>query len=178
MIYAVEGYLAQPEFDYLQAQGAQAALCIVEIGSYRGRSTIALALQAHVPVYAIEPHDPFTADDGTAFDGGADRAAFLRNILDAGVAERVHLVNLPSVQAARAWTRPIDLLWVDGDHRPEAVEADVRAWLPFVVPGGSLLLHDIHAPGVEYVCAALDQHDEWEVIPSTVPIAHYRRRNA
>ena len=49
---------------------------IVEIGSYRGRSTIALAMGSFrgqaVPVYAIEPHENFTGVFGRRF-GPADK---------------------------------------------------------------------------------------------------------
>jgi len=37
---------------------------------------------------------------------------------------------------------PVRLLFVDGNHERASVEADVDAWLPFLVPGGFLLLHD------------------------------------
>ena len=39
--------------------------------------------------------------------------------------------------------RPIDLLFVDGDHRYEGVRADFAAYAPLVRPGGLVALHDI-----------------------------------
>ena len=36
----------------------------------------------------------------------------------------------------------VDFVYLDGDHRPEAVRADVEAWLPKVRPGGALCGHD------------------------------------
>ena len=61
---------------------------ILEVGSYRGRSTVALALGtragASLPVFAIEPHEPFQGALGGVF-GPEDREHFFRNLLRAGV---------------------------------------------------------------------------------------------
>jgi hypothetical protein len=103
--------------------------CIVEIGSWRGMSTIALAKGARVPVYAIEPHEEFVGVLGGHF-GPADRLAFFENLLTAGVVERVRLVNLSSEVVAPGWNLPVGLLWVDGDHRYEAVKRDFECWEP------------------------------------------------
>src|SRR5262249_3991502 len=103
--------------------------CIVEIGSYRGRSTAALALGTRaaygVPVYAIEPHEEFRGILGGAF-GADERACFMRNMLALDLTDIVHLVNLSSeFVTAGAWPHPVGLLWVDGDHRYAAVKRDI-----------------------------------------------------
>lgn len=119
--------------------------CIVEIGSYRGRSTIALAwgskLGHNVPVYAIEPHLPFRGALGGVF-GPQDRVQFFKNVLFAGVPEVVNLVNLKSEDAAKGWNQRISLLWIDGDHTYKAVKRDFTSWEPFVVNGGLIAFHD------------------------------------
>lgn len=174
----LEGYLDDAEFDLLVMRGDMAQHAIVEIGSYRGKSTVALATLARVPVYAIDPHEPFIAEDGTYFDGNDDRAAWLRNLLETHAIYRVRLVNLPAVQVARGWDRPIDLLWIDGNHREDAVCADVRAWMNMVVPGGYILLHDIHLSGVQAAMQIIEANQRFERVNSAVPIAQYRRRDA
>jgi hypothetical protein len=117
--------------------------CIVEIGSYRGMSTIALAKGARVPVYAIEPHEEFTGVLGGRF-GPADRRAFFKNLLQAGVVEQVRLVNLSSEVVAPGWRTPIGLLWIDGDHRYEAVRRDFYSWEPHLQ--GNVAFHDSIQP--------------------------------
>jgi hypothetical protein len=123
--------------------------CIVEVGSYRGRSTVALArgsLDGHeVPVYAIEPHELFTGVLGGQF-GPQDRAAFFRAMLDSGCAEVVRLINLSSEQVAPTWRMPVSLLWIDGDHRYEGVRRDFDCWLPHVTPTGTIVFDDSRDP--------------------------------
>lgn len=97
--------------------------CIVEIGSFRGRSTIALAKgilagNGRVPLFAFDPHENFTGVLGGKF-GPQDRKAFFENIIKADVAEVVHLVNLTSESVSPNWRQKIGLLWIDGDHTYE-----------------------------------------------------------
>jgi Methyltransferase domain len=117
--------------------------CVVEIGSWRGMSTIALARGARVPVYAIEPHEHFVGLLGGVF-GPDDRPAFFENLLEAGVVEQVRLVNLSSEVVTPGWQLPVGLLWVDGDHRYEAVRRDFASWEPHL--RGKVAFHDAIQP--------------------------------
>lgn len=136
-----------PDARFLSQQAAMCVDDIVEIGSYRGRSTIALAhgLQESGNtknlVYAIESHQPFVGIHGGEF-GPADRDAFYKNVTASGLVQRIALVNLPSENAARAWDAKIGLLFIDGDHRYEAVALDARLWIPALVHGGLVIFDD------------------------------------
>jgi predicted O-methyltransferase YrrM len=145
-VLAVDGLLSDAECTLLHDLAAGAAGgCIVEIGTYHGRSTVALALGslagARVPVYAI---DPFVAQRGVLGQEYRpdDKTRLLENLLLADVVEHVWLLQTTSEQAARGWTEPIALLWVDGDHSDEGVRTDLRCWTPFVVAGGLVALDD------------------------------------
>jgi predicted O-methyltransferase YrrM len=124
--------------------------CIVEVGSYRGRSSVALglgSLSGHkVDVFAIEPHEPFTSLGGGRHFGPEDRAAFFRAMTRTGAYQVVHLVNLPSTQAAAGWSRPIGMVFIDGDHSYDAVKSDLDSWEPHVVSGGIVVLDDVTEP--------------------------------
>ena len=141
---------AEAERLYELARGARDGV-IVEIGSFRGKSTVACALGAraggHARVYAIDPFLPFVGPCGGHF-GPADRVRLLQNLLLAGVAEDVWLLHAPSSQVAAGWREPIALLWIDGDHSYEAVRRDVEAWTPFVVAGGTVAFHDARDPSL------------------------------
>ena len=47
--------------------------------------------------------------------------------------------------------RPVDLLFIDGDHSPEGVEADFRMYSPLVRAGGLVAFHDIVPGPAEHV---------------------------
>ncbi|HTW21805.1 MAG TPA: class I SAM-dependent methyltransferase [Mycobacteriales bacterium] len=121
---------------------------IVEIGSFRGRSTIVLARGAHetVSVVAIDPHGGGDRGPGEiapdAERGDADHMRFTANLVAAGVAERVRHVRKASSAAHGDVTGLIDLLYIDGAHRYSPARDDIAQWGSRVAPRGSLLIHD------------------------------------
>ncbi|HKV42782.1 MAG TPA: class I SAM-dependent methyltransferase [Blastocatellia bacterium] len=125
--------------------------CIVEVGAYRGRSTVALgrgSLDGHrVPVFTIEPHQIFSGVLGGSF-GPADAGAFYRAILDTGCYHVVRLVSLSSEQIVQCWRLPVELLWIDGDHRYEGVRRDFESWLPHLNPGATVVFDDAADPSI------------------------------
>jgi predicted O-methyltransferase YrrM len=158
---AIEGQISKAEAAALArlAAAVEPAAEIVEIGSYRGRSTVALALGsrsgAGARVYAVDPHVEFTGARGGRF-GPTDRQELYGNLAAAGVGDLVAVVALGSVAAARAWdSKSVGLLFVDGDHAAEAVQADVDAWLPHLRPDAVVAFHDVDFAGVADPLAAL-----------------------
>jgi predicted O-methyltransferase YrrM len=147
---AVDGWMS---VDQGRRLFAAAARCrpggrIVEIGSFRGRSTIVLAAGApeSVEVVAIDPH---AGNDrgpeeitGFADAAAADRDAFRANLERAGFADRVRHVAAYSVDAHGDVEDPIDVLYIDGAHRYRAARVDVDEWGDRVMDGGTMLIHD------------------------------------
>lgn len=123
--------------------------CIVEVGSYRGRSTVALgrgSIEGHkVPVFAVDPHENFNDGIGINF-GPPDRAAFFKTMLDSDCYHVVRLINLSSEIVAPNWQQTIGLLWIDGDHSYEAVKRDFHCWLPHLAPNAIIAFHDSTNP--------------------------------
>jgi predicted O-methyltransferase YrrM len=146
----VEGWLSEDQARRLAERAAALAppARVVEIGSFRGRSTIVLARAAPegVEVVAIDPHAG--SDRGPrqlAPDparGEADLRAFERNLEQLGVRERVRHVRAPSDEALGAVEGEVDLLFVDGAHRYRPARDDLARWGARVRPGGAMLVHD------------------------------------
>jgi MMP 1-O-methyltransferase len=143
-VYKVPGMLTAQEVDCLfqLAQVNDGHGVIVEIGSWKGKSTIALARGAAAThrekIYAIDP-PAVQPEEGYLED---TRAEFMANIKRAGVHDQVVPMIMTSENAARGWSQPIRLLWIDGDHRYEPARLDFNLWEPFVVDGGIIAMHD------------------------------------
>lgn len=121
---------------------------IVEIGSFRGRSTTVLALAATdgVEIVAIDPHagnDRGPQEiEGYADEAAQDHEVFHANLERAGVDDRVRHVRHFSRAALGEVEGDVDLLYIDGAHRYAPASEDIRVWGGRVAPGGTLLIHD------------------------------------
>jgi predicted O-methyltransferase YrrM len=158
---------------------------IVEIGSFRGRSTIVLrrAAATDVEVVAIDPHGggdrgPQQIAPDPAL-GEADHEAFHANLRRAGVDEGVRHVRRPSQDALGEVEGEIALLYVDGAHRYGPARADIEHWGERVAPGGTMLVHDAYnAVGVMLVqLRLLVPSRRWHYLGRSRSLAEYRRED-
>jgi hypothetical protein len=158
---------------------------IVEIGSFRGRSTIVLrdGAASGVEVVAIDPHGG--SDRGPreiaadAARGEADYEAFHANLRAAGVDTDVRHVRRASQDALGEVEGPHELLYVDGAHRYGPARADIERWGVRTVPGGTMLVHDAYnAVGVMLAqLRLLVPSRRWRYLGRTRSLAEYRREN-
>lgn len=140
---------------------------IVEIGSYHGRSTIALAYGAYKSqsiVYAIDPHHAHIAGD--YLFSPSDLHPFMENLLRTNLAKYVRIINLPSMLAVASFDEkwPIDLVWIDGAHDYLDVKDDFNFWGDLVSKSGKIAVHDYTAweAPTRVVDEALTSGD-WEI---------------
>jgi MMP 1-O-methyltransferase len=154
--------------------------CIVEVGSYRGRSTAALAFGslagARRPVYAIEPHEPFVGPLGGQYEP-LDRGHFMQKLVELGLFHLVRLVNLDSQFLGARWPQPVGLLWLDADHRYEAVARDIGHWRAFLREGAAVVLREATSSdsGPARAAAELIAGGDFEPVASVGKIQHLRR---
>jgi predicted O-methyltransferase YrrM len=176
----VEGWLTDAQARRLSERAAAADGAVVEIGSFRGRSTIVLA-SAAPSVVAIDPHAG--SDRGPqeiapdAARGDEDHEAFRANLARAGVEERVRHVRRPSAEAHAYVDGPIALLYVDGAHRYGPARADLANWGRRVSPGGAMLVHDAFS-SVGVTLALLTEcvfSSRWRYAGRTGSLAEYER---
>ena len=99
-------------------------------------------MPAAARVHAVDPHTGSREDPDAA-----TLAAFRANLADAGLADVVEPLVMTSGQAARVLDRPVELLFIDGDHSYEAVRLDADLWLPKLVEGGIVMFHDVGTTG-------------------------------
>lgn len=151
---------------------------ICEIGSYQGKSTIALGLGAQIAgagVWAIDDHSGYQERSGTVF-GMQNHAGLIRNLSAFHLGDTVRVVALASYHAVRGWYFPIDLLFIDGQHDYESVKRDFDQWSSFV--RGKIALHDTAGdwPGVTQLVSEIIQAGVWERVRTVDTISVFERR--
>lgn len=143
----ITGWLSDVEHGCLQNLAARVAHpgCVfVEVGSYLGRSTQALAR-----VVSLVPGGLVYSVDNWVFAGGHPcginhLSGFCDNMKAIGLRDRVAIMYMDSLQAAAIFRdASADLVFIDASHRYPDVKADIAAWLPKVKPGGLFVGHDV-----------------------------------
>jgi predicted O-methyltransferase YrrM len=150
---------------------------VVEIGRYRGGSTLLLAAALERGV--LHSYDVATRQGRS----GAELDNQLVAALDRyDLSDRVRLHVEDSHTAAPAMSQ-IDVLFIDGDHSEAGVRTDFDRWAPLVAPRGHVLFHDAvdapdfvppSHPGPRSVVATVG--GDFEPGPGAGSIAHFVRR--
>lgn len=141
---------------------------IIEIGSWQGRSTIALAQACsdakNGKVHAI---DNFEGNSGTekqyvinSEDLSDLKENFLLNIDRAGLSKFVKLYSMSSSEAADIVSKTVDsirMIYIDGEHTYDAVKQDLDCYAPLLSKGG-IIAFDDYSPRFDGVKRAIDEH--------------------
>ena len=114
--------------------------CYVEIGTGLGGSSVVAqhAVPEGIEVYTIDPDGDNILTD--------EKKADLEEI-------GVRYIHKTSLETVREWDKPIQVLFIDGDHSQAGM--DFAAWEKYLIPGAIVLFHDyaIHSPDVIRDCA-------------------------
>jgi predicted O-methyltransferase YrrM len=130
---------------------------IVEIGSYCGKSSVYLGAGAQAAGSVLvcidhhrgseehqqgeQYHDPDLFD---AEAGRMDTLGALRRTLQLARLEDVCVPMVTrSSTAARLWSTPLGMVFIDGGHSFEAAYADYEGWHDKLALGGVLAIHDL-----------------------------------
>jgi predicted O-methyltransferase YrrM len=131
----------------------------LEVGTYCGKSAIYLGAAARetgpdAVVFTVDHHrgseenqSGWEHHDATLVDPEFGRMdtlpTFRRTVARAGLEDHVVAVVGRSTTVATHWRTPLSLLFIDGGHGEEPARADYRAWTPWVMPEGLLVIHDV-----------------------------------
>ena len=149
----IQGWMREEALIYL-AHMAEKSSSIAEIGSWKGRSTVAMAENTQGIVYAIDTwegsDDPPHRIELAQHPSGWLVEEFSRNV--------AHLTNvipcqMTSLCAAKHFLQTgekFDFIFIDASHDYENVHADILAWRELLTPNGVFAGHDYAewAPGV------------------------------
>jgi predicted O-methyltransferase YrrM len=155
----VKGFLDDAEGRRLYEIALSAARLgpCLEIGGYCGKSTVYIGAavkrtggvlfsvdhhrgsEEHQPGEAYFDPDLFNPDTGVV----DTFPVFRRTLSDFDLTRTVVPLVCSSQLAAKAWSMPLSLVFIDGGHSREAAMADYRNWAPHIMPSGFLAVHDI-----------------------------------
>lgn len=157
----IEGWLlpVEAELLYTLARSVRRRSDIVEIGSWKGKSTVCLGYGVrdsgtHRMILAIDPHEGIVRKKEKKQP--ATFREFKKNISDAGISDIVHPVRKKSADAARSYKGDLALLFIDGLHEYEHVKDDWRSWQKHLKSGSMVAFHDCFCAEVD-VWRAIDE---------------------
>ncbi len=156
---SVKGFLHAEEGARLFELALEASVSgpCLEVGSYCGKSTVYLGSacrERRQLLYAVdhhrgseehqpgeEYHDPDLLDAaGRTVDSFP---LFRATLVRGGLEDTVVPIVAPSALAARHWSTPLSLVFIDGGHSRQAALTDYRSWAGHLRPGGLLAIHDL-----------------------------------
>lgn len=175
------GGLAGPEIELFEKHLTGLEGEGVEIGCLDGFSTVHILDFSRLVLTSIDPFIPDSME--SSLIGQFERYA--ENVQPYG--ERARLRRNYSWNVAPEWDRPLDFLFIDGDHNYEAVLRDYNDWTPKLKVGAILAVHDsrMSRPGgagfhagpsrmaaeCVYACP-----DKWEIIGEAFSLTMARKR--
>ena len=158
-----KGWSHDGEFDALAAHARRVGGPFLEIGTYAGRSALALGAVAKdltTLLFCVDHHRGFAGPSGSGSpemapgqdcfdpemvrsDGRFDSLPDLRrNLADADLEGNVIPIVAPSQLVAPWWTTEVGLVFIDGGHDADTVLHDFHRFAGHIRQGGVLAFHD------------------------------------
>lgn len=137
---------------------------MVEVGSWKGKSTAYLAVEIinsgkKIVIDAIDTWKGSPNENGIIMSDPYVRTDTLYNLFLSNMGPVIHVVNPireESVAASRLYEdNSIDIVFIDACHHYDCITEDISAWYPKVKHGGILAGHDYHF--VDTVKRAVDE---------------------
>jgi predicted O-methyltransferase YrrM len=165
----LDGAMTEAELAVLYdtARTMPAGAVVVEVGSFKGRSSVAtcegLRGVSDARFFAVDPWlrtSMLTLGTYSAEDPERDTIyeRFLRNTAPYPFVTALRTTSVDA--AAQFEDDSIDWVFIDGDHRFSAVRADLGAWWPKVRSGGLVTGHDYSWLSVRLAVASHLAHVE------------------
>ena len=126
----IPGWMEPEELSWLKEK-ASAMDSVVEIGSWKGRSTRALLKACKGTVYAVDHFQGSPSEIHSSHKEATEKdihQIFLQNV---GMFPNLICLKMDSLEAAgRFEDKSVDMVFIDGDHEGRAFHRDLDAWLP------------------------------------------------
>ena len=169
----LRGWMTELELVWLAITAFHQRGNIVEVGSFLGRSTAAIADNApSSDVYAVDNWTGSMQDNSAGWWGLVmlDRPDdWLYNKFLSTKADNVIPTRMDSFAAAQYFAtmgRKFSMIFLDDDHEYEWVKQEIAAWAPLLADGGILCGHD-YATGWGVIQAVDEVLPKRVIVPKT-----------
>lgn len=161
----IQGWMSPKELVWLY-ETALNHNCILEIGSWKGRSSHALASGCKGTVFCVDHFQGSPDELEHAHKEATTVDIFPVFIENMKQFDNVRVLKMSSEEAANEFDDGVlDMVFIDGTHNTPAVLKDIDLWKSKVKEGGLLCGHDGNYPAIQ---RALNQTGrQWELIPET-----------
>ncbi|AEG50337.1 hypothetical protein Sphch_2694 [Sphingobium chlorophenolicum L-1] len=173
---------------YLSEAIAGSSLLVVEVGVWKGASTIAMAskmrdLDIDGAIICVDTWlgaaDHWTQNEWfehLGWDHGWPNLhrKFMANIIDAGLQDYVVPLPVDSINAAEVlkhYSVQADVIHIDAGHEYRSVISDLHAWWPILKEGGLYIGDDYYDNGIDWP-GVQQAHDEFFKELNLLPFEH------
>lgn len=111
-------------------------VAIVEIGVLNGHTTRILLENSNVNVFGVDPIIPDSMNQEMIGDLSKI------NSLQIEYSKRFIFIKDFSYNVIKNWNQQFDYIFIDGDHKYEAVRHDFESWIPYLSIDGHVAIHD------------------------------------
>lgn len=161
----VEGWFGPDDAEFYRSmvEKTQGLSKFVEVGSFKGRSAVCLAVEIFnqnksITFDCIDLWEPNLYYSDLTIEPFENNLRPMRDFCD-------KIFKMKSEEAAKFYNdESIDLVFIDADHSYESVKKDILTWLPKVRKGGIISGHDEYFPDVKRAVDSI--FDEHQVIGS------------
>ena len=125
----IQGWMTPLELEFLAMQSTKMKT-IVEVGSWKGRSTKAL-LDSGKKVYAVDTFEGSQDTQDLTCQMAKQENVFEEFKKNVGSYPNLKIIKKTSLGAAKMFSdKSVDMVFIDANHTYEEVEKDILAWKP------------------------------------------------
>lgn len=155
-----EGWMTIQDITFL-AEQAQSHEKIIDLGTYLGKSAIAMAMNTKGFVLCIDDWWGPRSLDWSEVERSKIFGKFYLNCEDLLLSGKMKYLTHNHTSAIDLDFQP-DMVHIDGNHAYDNIRYDILQWSKKLAPGGLLCGHDANYKGVK---KALDELAVWHLVP-------------
>lgn len=128
----IQGWMSNEELGCLYDRASQME-SVIEIGSWRGRSSYALAaalLERGGVLFCVDHFRGSLSELSDSHQDAKTQDIYAQFVENVRPLPNIIAVKEDSCNASKLFNTPVDMVFIDGEHTEPAVTADIEAWKP------------------------------------------------